>query len=146
MAGRGEASKIRGSFQQSIQNTEAVAGKNREDAQSAFLEAVVRDQCLPENAFVMVEELDAAVGGAAGAGAQLFELVEHFALGEVEGSGKSGIEVAERFADAREIAAEVALSERHLARKGTRNRLEFEFMAQVLAATENVANGERVLE
>jgi len=145
VAGGSEAGEVRGTFRQGIQNREAVAGKDGEDAQGTLLEFVVRGQGFAQDALVMVEELNATISGTAGPGAELFELVEHFAFGDVERTRKGGVELAEGFADASEVAAEIAFADRHLAGEGAGNGFALELVTKMLAAAQDVANANAVL-
>ena len=121
-----------------------MASEDGEGAEGALLKLVVWGQGFAEDAFVMVEEFGAAVRGASGASAEFFELVEHLALGDIERTGEGGIELAKGFADAREVAAKVAFAEGHLAGQRAGNGFALEFVAEMLASAEDVADGERV--
>jgi len=140
VAGSAGPHESEGAVLQSVEQAEAVAREDGEGAEDALLQVAARSDGLAEDALVVVQQLLAAVGGASGAGAKLFELVKHFAFGDIESAREGGVQFPEGRADTSEVAAQVALAGGQLTCQGTRDGFALQPAAQVLAPAEDVAD------
>ena len=122
----------------------AVARQQRQEAQRAFLQIMLRIERIVERAFVGVENAGAKILGASGFGAEIRVLVAHFVSGGFEGAPQSLVQFFERLLEILQQSVEGFFAGVKFARQGIGQRLLLHLLAQMLAAFPHVGDIEAV--
>src|SRR5579872_2999465 len=81
---------------QAVEQFHSLASEERQQAQRALLQSVMREQRAQNFPFVAVQHAGAKIFGAARLAAQLLELVDHFSFDSIERGGQRFVHSAKR--------------------------------------------------
>src|SRR6185437_2849468 len=130
--------------QQAVEQFHSLPSEERQQAQRALLQSVMREQRAQNFLFVAIQHASAKILGAPGLAAQLLELVEDFSCDGIERGGQRFVHLAKRGTITPQNSLQALLITREFCRKAARQGIQFHLAANCLASVQRITKIERV--